>query len=177
MRPQQLLTAFLVVTLWTSCGQAPAPPQAKAVAKLQSFKVCVAKGDKAGMIPLLSLESRHVVEALPRRGNADQPFEILDSWSKSPSEVHVKVRDPDPKAQNRTGTYVVVKEQGSWRIDLVATAGLNSEEVRLSGPSHRLVQKPMSGAALRDQVRQARQLMEATASREAAVPVPAGRQR
>lgn len=160
-----------------SCAKESHGPSELAVARLQAFKVCVAKGDKAGMIPLLSLESRNIVEALPTKGRVDQPFEVLDQWTRSPSEIHVKVRDPDPTAQNRVGTYVVVREEGRWRIDLLATAGLNSEEVKLPGPSHRLIPKPMSGTALREQVRQARRLMEASASRGAAVPAPRGRQR
>ncbi len=177
MKLLPLLALLFSVLLPSSCGQEQVLPSTRAIQKLQAFKVCVAKGDKAGMIPLLTLQSRNVVSALPRKGNPDQPFEILKSWSKSPSEIRLQVRDPDPEAQNRTGTYVVVKEQGNWRIDLVATAGLNSEEVRLPGPSHRLVHKPMSDTRLREQVRQARRLMEASASRGAAVPATQGRQR
>jgi hypothetical protein len=177
MKTFPLSSLLLALLLGTSCSETPDGPSVQAVAKLQSFKVCVAKGDKAGMIPLLSLESRNIVQALPKKGRADQPFEILNSWTRSPSEIHVKVRDPDPEAQNRDGTYVVVKEQGKWRIDLVATAGLNSDEVKLPGPSHRLVQKPMSGVELRNQVRQARRLMEASASRGVAAPAEQGRQR
>ena len=176
MRVQTLLL-LLSLCLWTSCGKQEPGPREQAIARLQAFKVCVAKGDRAGMVPLLSLQSRNVVEALPRKGRIDQPFEVLDSWSRSPSEVRVQVRDPDVSAQNRVGTYVVVKEGGQWRIDLVATAGLNSEEFKLPGPSHRLVPKPMSGAQLREQVRRARQLIEASASRGAVAPAAAGRRR
>lgn len=176
MRAKTLLL-LLSLCLWTSCGRQGPGPKEQAIGKLQAFKVCVAKGDRAGMVPLLSLQSRNVVEALPRKGRADQPFEILDSWARSPSEVHVKVRDPDASAQNRVGTYVVVREGGMWRIDLVATAGLNSQEVKLAGPSHRLVPKPMSGAKLREQVRKARRLIEASADREAAARATEGQRR
>ncbi|MEZ5988234.1 MAG: hypothetical protein R3F30_03770 [Planctomycetota bacterium] len=145
------LCALLVpVLLLPACGGPAAAAERDALACLASFRKALAAGDRAALRGLLTAESRRACDQLPRRSD-DCGYEVLSTRSLSPSEVRVRLRDGDPEASDREGVYVVVREDGRWVVDLVATAGLNKVERALPGPATRVVPADIDPAVLRRQ--------------------------
>jgi hypothetical protein len=113
-----------------------------------------------GLMEILTEASRRFVPALLKKTPGKLP-PLLLSVKQEGSRIEAEMRDPNPGAVVRKGTFILVKEDGEWRIDLLATAGINSREVALPGNSTRIVPARLSKKKLEE----AKRLFEASYKR------------
>lgn len=129
-----------VLILVAGCGEPAELAGARQV--VQTFERAVRTGDRTTLRGLVTFESRPAVDAMPLEADAgQQPLAVLDAVARADG-VHVLVRDPNHG--DRDGAFVVVRENGALRLDLVASAGLTAREVPLAGPRQRTVVRPLS---------------------------------
>jgi hypothetical protein len=130
------------------CG--PATIEADAVAAFAVFQDALFAGDRARLRAALAGECRQVVDSLPLgRLDSRQRLQVLGVRSRPPV-VHVDVADPNENG--RRSTYVLVREEGALRVDLVATSALQpAPGTGASRPSWRFEPGPLTP----DQVRAA----------------------
>ena len=134
---------LLLLALGACAGDDPA---AECLAR---FRQAIAQRDSKAARACVTSASRRFVAKLPdTKGTA--PLEVVRRRQPYASRVELVVRDPHPDAQFSEGTFVVVREDGHWRIDLVETAGANLLETTLPGPSKpRFVPMPLTTAQRR----------------------------
>ncbi|GEM_PF-3024797 len=125
--------------------------------RLESFQGLLRKKDGLGLMGILTESSRRFVPALLKKTPGEQA-PLLLSVKRNGSRIEARMRDPNPGAIVPEGTFILVKEDGEWRIDLVATAGANSHEVALPGNSTRIVPTRLSKKKLEE----ARRIFEAS---------------
>jgi len=121
------ITALLALLLCaTGCSEACAGEQAEAARVLAAFQDALFRGDRGELRRLCTEESRAVVGDLPLDAVAGrQPLKILGVRGER-GEFLVDVEDPNEG--NRRSCFVVVKEWGQLRVDLVATTRFNHVE-------------------------------------------------
>lgn len=138
--PGILLPIVLVCSaLLQSCGGGSDAPQARAT--FEEFQACLRAGDRPRVRSLLTQASREVVPHLPWATLASsKPLTVVSVRPDGASHlIHVR----DPNEGNRESTYVVSREDGHHRIDLIRTAGFNHRNVALEGPAMRYTQKEL----------------------------------
>lgn len=135
-----------------------------AMATVTAFESALRGGDRAELRRLVTEESRQAIEHLPLEAAAGKAaLRVVDATVRD-GDVLVRVRDPNAGAAE--SAFVVVKENGELRVDLVATAGLTARERALPGPRERVVSRPLTPAEQAE--------AEAIARRAAAQPAAAG---
>lgn len=137
------LLAAAVSCSVVGCDAAPDDGE-RARGLVVAFERALHAGDRLALCDLVTFESRPAVDALTARSMAGKhPLRLLDTVERLDG-LHVRVLDPNHG--DRPGAFVVVRENGSLRIDLVATAGLDAQERALPGPATRTVVRPFSPA-------------------------------
>ena len=121
--PNVAACAALPCVLLALHGCRPATLEDDAVAAFATFQDALFAGDRARLRTALASESRQVVDSLPLgdRLSAKARLEVLSVRSQPPV-LHVEVVDPNENG--RHSTYVLVREEGELRVDLVATSAL-----------------------------------------------------
>lgn len=139
MKSSVRVTASLTLALLPLAACGGDPDLRAATATLRRFHRALVDRDLAALRDSLARGSRHFARLLPAPGNrSSRPLEILRARREN-SRFYLEVRDENAGAAVREGTYVVVKESGDWRVDLVETAGHNAREHALPGSPTRLV--------------------------------------
>ena len=129
---RRLAVSLLCVSA-TACGGSVALDQARSA--FTAWHAAMQRGDRDGVRRLVTLGSREYVESISfDRAQAGARLEIRDGRLDGNTAVF-RVREAGTRDGPVAGTYVLVREDGDWRVDLVETAGLNSREVALPGPS------------------------------------------
>jgi len=123
-----LITLPLLLAAW-SCAEDLSEP----LAVYQQFQKALLIEDRAALRKLVSESSRKYVESLPRPKPGSRPRVV--GARREHSRVYIDVEDDNPKAEIPCGTFVVVKEDGEWLVDLIQTAKQNLEQV--PGPARR----------------------------------------
>lgn len=137
------LALVVLALLFQGCSQsAAAAEQQQAREVLGSFQDALFQGKPATVRRLLTLQSRQFAPAICRRPVAGrQPLEIVGT-SKVRHQLRVHVRDPND--DNRESFFVLVKEDGRVRVDMVATTAYNKAEHRRPGPREVVRQKQLT---------------------------------
>lgn len=104
----------------TACSQDTAPESA-ATAAFERFQDALFAGDRPALAALLTHESRTTLDQVPMdAGTGKQRLQVIGVKA-FPPEYEIAIRDPNDGG--RTGTFVVVREDGRYVVDLVASAG------------------------------------------------------
>jgi hypothetical protein len=111
--------AFLLTALLAACS-GEAARHAAAAAAFGAFQDAVFAGDRAALAAALTATSRRVLDDLPLDRVAGK--ERLTVIGCETAEPVVLVHARDPERGGRKATFVVVREAGRMRVDLVATA-------------------------------------------------------
>src|SRR5688572_29223850 len=117
---------------------------ALAIARFDQWLSALRTGDRDGMRRLTTFESRAYVDALPLgRAGALPPEIAVHQLQRGRAVLRVKDRNPDAVAAD--GFFVLAREDGEWRVDLMETAGRNAREVDLPGAPTRTRIRPVEG--------------------------------
>jgi len=137
------LALVALALIFQGCSQsAAAAEQQQAVKVFETFQDALFQGRPTTIRRLLTLESRQFAAAICRRQIAGRrPLEIVGT-SKVRHQLRVHVRDPNDSG--RESFFVLVKEDGSVRVDMVATTAYNKEEHRRPGPREIVRQKRLT---------------------------------
>ncbi len=82
-------------------------------------------GDRAGLRAVLSRESRQLIPHLPMHRTTGKQRLVVVAHERRDPEILLTVRDPNSGDAERT--FVLVREDGQLRVDLVATTAFNHE--------------------------------------------------
>lgn len=123
VRPLIGLLIGLLLLPCAGCGNDPGA--AAALATFARFQDALFARDARAARRLVTGESAPVVDAMPWDRIAARPRLVAVDASDERGSWHVHFRDPADGG--RPGSYVVVRENGRWCVDLVATAGLFAE--------------------------------------------------
>ncbi len=156
MKKAFLLLPFFLIS---ACDQGPSASEI-AKARLESFQDFLRTKNAIGLMGVLTESSRRFVPALLKK-TPGKLAPVLLSTKQDGTRIEALMKDPNPGAIVSKGTYVLAKEDGEWRIDLVATAGANSHEVALPGNSTRIVPTRLS----KKKFEEAKRLFEASYKR------------
>lgn len=98
----------------------------------ETYQDSLFAGDRRRLREVLALGSRGVLPHIPfEHAQSQQRLTVVDAVAQPP-EVLLSVEDPNQGG--RECTYVLVKEDGELRLDLVATAAFNHEERPAQNP-------------------------------------------
>lgn len=143
----------------TACEPGPHPDTAAACALVERFEQALRNSDRAALSEVITVDSRPALDALAAAKITDPVrLQVLGATARSDG---VLVRVQDSKGDSDAG-FIVVRENGELRIDLVASAGLTARERPLEGGATRQVVRPLTPAQ--------RAQAEAMAARQAANP-------
>lgn len=136
-----LLSACVVLV---ACAGEEARRGSAAMATVTAFETALRSGDRGELRRLVTAESRQAIEHLPLEAAASKAaLQVVDATVR---DGDVLVRVCDPNAGAAESAFVVVKENGELRVDLVATAGLTARERALPGPRERVVSRRLTPA-------------------------------
>ncbi len=147
--PLHPVLTLAVLTLWAlmpqGCGRsAAAAEEQQAEQVFRTFQGALFRSETATIRKLLTRKSRRFAQTLARQDLAGrQPLRILGT-SRVRHQLRVHVRDPNDGG--RESLFVLVREGGSIRVDLLETTAYNKEERRRPGPREivRRRQKPLT---------------------------------
>ena len=123
MQRRTSLGTVLFLALLPACSDHAAAADT-ALVTFARFQAALFARDGNALRSLVTSESAPVVDAMPwDRVCAQQPLVPIDA-SDERGCCHVHVRDPNQ--HDAPGTYVVVRENGRFVVDLVATAALQA---------------------------------------------------
>lgn len=120
--------ACLLLLALGSCDAGTREP----ISRFRLWHQALARGDRPALARLMTEKSRAYLDHLPERSSSRHDARILEARREG-SRVYLRVRDESPRAEVAEGTFVVVREDGEWRVDLLATAGRNSRETDIPG--------------------------------------------
>lgn len=138
-----LSTAFLaVVILLPACSETAAETTA-AVRTFEAFQEALFGADRPALRRLVTDSSRPAIDDLPFDDlESKEPLQVLGA-ERDGADFLVRVTDPNRGGE--PGTYVVVRQGGRLRVDLLATTALHHEEVPY-GDGTELVPKALTPA-------------------------------
>ena len=100
-----------------------------------AYQDALFSGDRRGLRRVLAASSREVVPHIPfERAQGQQRLTVVGAETRLP-QVLLSVEDPNQGG--RKSTYVLVKEDGELRLDLLATTAYNHEERPAAHPGPR----------------------------------------
>ena len=120
---------MLILPWLCGCGSDMAPANAASV--LAEFQEALFAGDADRCERLVTSQSRPALAAIPWAALRSRKPLVIGEVEAHDGRFHVQVLDPN--AGDRRGEYLIVREYGQLRVDLVATAGLTAEEVPGTG--------------------------------------------
>ncbi len=126
----RILTAILL--LLSACSrEQPEPAGVRPL--FATFQQALLDGDREALRPLLTTESRQFLADLPlERSRGKQPLRVTAVHG-ARSRYVVEVLDPN--RDDAPGHFIVVREAGELRVDLVATVTGQQQTVR-HGPAN-----------------------------------------
>ena len=111
-------------------------PSLEVVGRFEAWLSALRNRNKDELRRLSTHESRPYVDLLPADRAGPLPPQIavhrLDR-----GRATLKVTDRNADASVQEGFFVLQREDGEWRVDLMETAGRNAREVNLPGPPTR----------------------------------------
>jgi len=111
--------AAAVATLFALAACAPDDPQRDAaLASFARFRSAVQTADQDALCDLLTRESLPAIASLASGGAAGVPVAVDTVERRHPGRYDLIVQE----AGGPAGVFVVVKEAGAWRVDLVESA-------------------------------------------------------
>jgi hypothetical protein len=120
-----LLGLGLAACALSACTERAVIAGARAV--FDSYQDALFAGDRDALRRVLSSESREVVDQIPcERARGKQRLRVVDAVFRSPEVILTVV---DPNQGDRETRFVVVKERGELRLDLLASVAYSSEDV------------------------------------------------
>ena len=133
-----------LLALLPACGPTSHPDTAAACAVVERFERALRQRDRSGLADSLTRESREALDALTEKPVGDQlTLQILGAATPT-NGILVRVHDPNGSASD--AGFMVVRENGELRIDLIASAGLTITERPLPGGAQRQVVLPLTPA-------------------------------
>jgi hypothetical protein len=135
--------ALTITLISQGCSHsAAAAEQQEAVQVFKTFQGALFRSETATIRRLLTRQSRRFAHTLARQQlTGRQPLQVLGT-SQVRNQLRVHVRDPNDG--DRESFFVLVKEDGSIRVDLVATTAYNKVERRRPGPREVVRQKRLT---------------------------------
>ncbi len=135
-------TALAILALVLQACSPAAAEEHRAVQVFRAFQAALFRGEVASIRPLLTRKSRQFARAIAnQRLEGRQPLEVLGT-SKVRHQLRVHVKDPNDGG--RESFFVLVREDGRIRVDLLATTTYNKEERRRPGPREIVRQRRLS---------------------------------
>ncbi len=129
------LPAAFVLTIATGCSD---PAALEVRTAFDSFQRAVFAADRPALRRLLTHQSHPAIEHLPfARIRTQEPLTVVEVERRNSGRYDVRVFDPTNPG--RPGTYAVMREYGSGRIDLVESAALNNPIGTDPNPELRIV--------------------------------------
>jgi len=104
-----------------------------AAAAFQSFQNALQQGDRERCRALLTQDSVAAVEQFPWESLRQRQQLAVVEATRAHGGFHLRVRDPNEGG--RESTFVVAREFGSYRVDLLATIGLQRAPTAARGPA------------------------------------------
>ena len=139
-RALQVASAATVLVL-AGCSAEPAVIDA-ARRTFHSYQEALVQADTRKLRRVLARESRVLVPHIPfERARDAKPLVILGA-EQQPPRVLLAVSDPNDG--DRETTFVLVKEDGDLRVDLVATTAFNHKKVAAANPGQQLSPRSLS---------------------------------
>lgn len=123
MRTPTLL-AIGALALAPGCGDGAAAATATAQTTFERFQDALFARDEAALVRLVTDESRPAVDALTHADLTTRKRLVAVDTTDMRGSFFVHVRDPNDG--DASGTYVVVRENGRFVVDLVATAATSA---------------------------------------------------
>ncbi len=121
MRPPHLLLALLSALLPAACSS----PEGDAERVFAAFQDALFGGDRRALAALLARDSLQALESLPLDRAKGKQRLVVTGVTPHPPEWHIAIRDPNE--QGKSGTFVVVREEGRLVVDLVRTTAFHHE--------------------------------------------------
>lgn len=140
-----------IVLILTACGSNEAPHPAAAT--FSAFQRALQQRDEAALGQLVTAASTPVIAELPwERIQQQQPLQVLGTTgTPSPSRTLVDVADPNHGG--RRSQFVVVRENGRLRVDLIESAGMHAQAVEATADAGDFEPRELTPADL-DRIRQ-----------------------
>lgn len=123
-------TVLLLILPWL-CGCGSETAAATAASVLVEFQDALLAGDADRCGRLVTSQSRPALAAIPWAAMRNRKPLVIGEVEVHDGRFHVHVQDPNDS--DREGEFLVVREYGQLKVDLVATAGLTAEEVPGTG--------------------------------------------
>ena len=116
---------LLLAFAWTvACADVGDPVETAIRARVDAFQAALRAADTESLYDLLTRESLPAIEQLRPSGNEDRL--IVDAVQRrDPGRYDVAVREASGDGAT-AGVFVVVREAGAWRIDLVESAAVTN---------------------------------------------------
>ena len=111
--------------LLTACSPAP-EADAAAVAAFEHFQDALFHGDKAALAATLSKSSLPALDQIPLDASSGKQRLAVTGVRAFPPEYEIQIVDPNEAGH--PGTFVVVREDGRFVVDLIATVGFHRVE-------------------------------------------------
>jgi hypothetical protein len=139
-------TALMLILATTAIGahlllRGPSSDEREVRRVFAEFVAALCEGRHAELRWLVTEECVPYVAHMQEleRAKDKQPLELLELEIEG-SRATLAVRDPNPDAAAPGGDFVMRREDGRWRVDLIATAGKSARQRQLPGGGFRVTQ-------------------------------------
>jgi len=134
--PLRSVPSLVLALLATGCSDHAARKVAVQDA-FASYQRSLLTGDRRGLSRILTRDSRPAIDQLPlaELGRKD-PLEVVGVEGEK-ATWRVRVHDPNPGGTD--GVYLVVRQDGEWRIDLLGSLAQNHAVVHGEGSGMQVV--------------------------------------
>jgi hypothetical protein len=135
------LTASAIGVFALADGGGPDPVLEAARRAFGVYQNALFAGDRGRLREVLATGSRQVLPHIPfERARTQQRLTVVGAVTQPP-QVLLTVEDPNQ--DGRRSTFVMVKEDGELRLDLVATTAYNHEERPAENPGPQIVPREL----------------------------------
>ncbi|PIE22598.1 MAG: hypothetical protein CSA62_11535 [Planctomycetota bacterium] len=153
MKKLRLATAGFLVLAATGFALAYLLPwqdgeEQRARLRFERFVNALCEGNRSSLRWLVSDECAPYVQHMAEldRAKGKQALELL-SMDVDGARAIARVRDPNLGAGQQEGEFVLVREGGEWKVDLIASAGRGARQKALPGGSFRVTQTGLDARA------------------------------
>lgn len=123
MTRHPIASSWLLPLLALAACAGEGEPEAAARAAFESFQDALFRGDRGMLAKTLGKASLAALDQIPLERSEGKLRLVVTGVRAFPPEYEVQIRDPNERDQ--PGTFVVVREDGRYVVDLVATAGFH----------------------------------------------------
>lgn len=124
-RPSRVAACGFLGLLLLGCTHGDAASDA-ARSAFEGFQDALFGGDAKALAATLSRGSREAMDQIPLDRTRGKQRLVVTGVRPFPPEFEIAISDPNENG--RAGTFVVVREDGRYVVDLVATAGFHKVE-------------------------------------------------